>query len=115
MIVAVTEQWPDRPACGTFVEITAPNGKSIIVRTVDLCGGCVASMSSSLYLSFSGILTDPHLIFCLCLDVPHADLSKAAFQKLYPLDIGLVHGLSMKKVDPPKKDWSTKLYGPRYL
>lgn len=41
--------------------------RSIIARVVDLCGGCIP-------------------------EVPHADLSKAAFSKLYDLDVGRVRG-----------------------
>ena len=41
--------------------------RSIVARVVDLCGGCIP-------------------------EVPHADLSKAAFSKLYDLDVGRVKG-----------------------
>ena len=44
-----------------------PQQRSIVARVVDLCGGCIP-------------------------EVPHADLSKAAFSKLYDLDVGRVKG-----------------------
>lgn len=71
LIVAVTEKWSLRPHCGEFMEISttdAPKGKEnrkVVARVVDLCGGCKA-------------------------EIAHADLSKAAFLKLYDLDVGLV-------------------------
>lgn len=135
MIIAVTEKWSLRPACGEFMEITTQDDKevshatfqlcscnllmyslqprSIIARVVDLCGGCIP-------------------------EVPHADLSKAAFSKLYDLDVGRVRGreylnlslriksldaiiltpcfcpVKMRRVGAPKR-WSNKLYGPKVL
>ncbi|KAK9900437.1 hypothetical protein P389DRAFT_157107 [Cystobasidium minutum MCA 4210] len=92
MIIAVTEKWSLRPACGEFMEITTQDDKAprtIIARVVDLCGGCIP-------------------------EVPHADLSKAAFSKLYDLDVGRVHGLKMRRVGAPKR-WSERLYGPKTL
>lgn len=96
MIIAVTQKWSLRPACGEFLEITTQDSgkkvggedlpfflnanyhaesafpmnlqqRSVIARVVDLCGGCIP-------------------------EVPHADLSKAAFTKLYDLDVGRVKG-----------------------
>ncbi|KAL7005889.1 hypothetical protein EMMF5_004625 [Cystobasidiomycetes sp. EMM_F5] len=95
LIIAVTEKWSLRPACGEFLELTTVDAKdgeenrSVVARVVDLCGGCAAGK-------------------------PHADLSKAAFLKLYALDVGLVRGLKMRLVAPPKV-WSTRLYGPKNL
>ncbi|KAG0141764.1 hypothetical protein CROQUDRAFT_51230 [Cronartium quercuum f. sp. fusiforme G11] len=95
LVIAVTQKWSQRPACGEFLEISIPakdggrKGKSVIARVVDLCGGCKPEVS-------------------------HADLSKAAFTKLFNLDVGIVSGLAMRKVAPPKM-WSNKLYGPRIL
>lgn len=95
LVIAVTQKWDKRPACGEFLEISIlandgrRKGKSVIARVVDLCGGCKPGIS-------------------------HADLSKAAFTRLFNLDVGIVSGLAMRKVAPPKK-WSNKLYGPRVL
>nr|AGT80103.1 expansin [Hemileia vastatrix] len=89
MIVAVTEQWGDRPKCGDFYQLIAPNQKSVTVRVVDLCGGCAPG-------------------------VPHADLSKAAFTQLYGLDVGMMSGINMKKVAAPS-NWNNELYGPKDL
>ncbi|EGG07491.1 uncharacterized protein MELLADRAFT_105838 [Melampsora larici-populina 98AG31] len=89
LVIAVTQKWNLRPACGEFFEISVAGGKSVVARVVDLCGGCKP-------------------------EVPHADLSKAAFTKLFDLDVGFVSGLNMRKVDPPKQ-WNEKLYGPRTL
>ncbi|KAH9820721.1 secreted protein [Melampsora americana] len=95
LVIAVTQKWDKRPACGEFLEISIVandgrrKGKSVIARVVDLCGGCKPGIS-------------------------HADLSKAAFTRLFNLDVGIVSGLAMRKVAPPKK-WSNKLYGPRVL
>ncbi|EGG01817.1 uncharacterized protein MELLADRAFT_91896 [Melampsora larici-populina 98AG31] len=95
LVIAVTQKWDKRPACGEFLEISIiandgrRKGKSVIARVVDLCGGCKPGVS-------------------------HADLSKAAFTRLFNLDVGIVSGLAMRKVAPPKK-WSNKLYGPRVL
>ncbi|PLW30279.1 hypothetical protein PCANC_23356 [Puccinia coronata f. sp. avenae] len=95
MIIAVTQEWKQRPKCGDFFELTVVDkhsgqvGKSVIARVVDLCGGCAPQ-------------------------VAHADLSKAAFTKLFNLDVGVVSGLAMRKVAPPKK-WNKDLYGPRKL
>ncbi|EFP75439.2 hypothetical protein PGT21_004596 [Puccinia graminis f. sp. tritici] len=95
LIIAVTQEWKQRPKCGDFFEITVVDkhagqvGKSVIARVVDLCGGCAPERA-------------------------HADLSKAAFTKLFTLDVGVVSGLAMRKVAPPKK-WNVALYGPRVL
>ncbi|CAH7690576.1 secreted protein [Phakopsora pachyrhizi] len=96
LVIAVTQQWSGRPNCGDFFEISVTGksqplqlGSSVIARVVDLCGGCKP-------------------------EVPHADLSKAAFIKLFDLDIGIVSGLQMKKVSPPE-NWDENLYGPRVL
>jgi hypothetical protein len=93
-IAAVTEKWGDRPACGSFLQLTAPNsGKSIVVRVVDLCGGCKAG-------------------------VPHVDLSVSAFQALYALDIGEVGDIVVATLagsPVPTNEWTsalTTLYGP---
>ncbi|KAI5476166.1 hypothetical protein MNV49_000327 [Pseudohyphozyma bogoriensis] len=65
MIAAVTEQWgKSRPACGSFLNLKTPGStKSIVVRVVDLCGGCAPGSA-------------------------HVDLSIAAFKALYALDVG---------------------------
>ncbi|KNZ45959.1 hypothetical protein VP01_766g2, partial [Puccinia sorghi] len=95
LIIAVTQKWTLRPKCGDFFELSVVDkhagqiGKSVIARVVDLCGGCAPQ-------------------------VAHADLSKAAFTKLFNLDVGVVSGLAMRKVAPPKK-WNKNLYGPRIL
>lgn len=94
MIAAVTEQWGDRPACGSYLQLTAPGtGKSIVVRVVDLCGGCAPG-------------------------VPHVDLSVSAFQALYALDVGLVSNIVVATLagsPVPTNSWTsalTTLYGP---
>ncbi|OAV92490.1 hypothetical protein PTTG_06392, partial [Puccinia triticina 1-1 BBBD Race 1] len=95
LIIAVTQEWKMRPKCGDFFELVVVDkhvgqvGKSVIARVVDLCGGCAPQ-------------------------VAHADLSKAAFTRLFNLDVGVVSGLAMRKVAPPKK-WNVALYGPRIL
>ncbi|MBW0486221.1 hypothetical protein O181_025936 [Austropuccinia psidii MF-1] len=95
LVIAVTQVWSNRPQCGDFFELkvkgkhTGQTGVSVIARVVDLCGGCPP-------------------------EVPHADLSKAAFTRLFNLDVGLASGLAMRKVSPPKK-WNDALYGPRLL
>lgn len=50
--------------------------RTVVARVVDLCGGCIP-------------------------EVPHADLSKAAFTKLYDLDVGRVHGRESALHDNP--------------
>ncbi|CAH7673254.1 hypothetical protein BY996DRAFT_4597498, partial [Phakopsora pachyrhizi] len=96
LVIAVTKRWKSRPACGEFFEISVVGkrqplqlGDSVIARVVDLCGGCEA-------------------------EVPQADLSKAAFLRLFDLDAGLVSGLQMTRVSPPQ-DWDENLYGPKVL
>lgn len=95
LVIAVTQVWKLRPKCGDFMELVVVDkhdgqvGKSVVARVVDLCGGCAP-------------------------EVPHADLSKAAFTRLFNLDVGMVSGLAMRRVPPPKK-WSVNLYGPRIL
>ncbi|KAI9601964.1 hypothetical protein KEM48_001253 [Puccinia striiformis f. sp. tritici PST-130] len=95
LVIAVTQEWKMRPKCGDFFELVVVDkhagqiGKSVVARVVDLCGGCAPQ-------------------------VAHADLSKAAFTRLFNLDVGVVSGLAMRKVAPPKK-WNTDLYGPRIL
>lgn len=90
----MTEKWADRPACGSYLQLTAPHsGKSIVVRVVDLCGGCKAG-------------------------VPHVDLSVSAFQALYALDVGEVANLVVATLagpPVPTNQWSsalTTLYKP---
>ncbi|KAH8920181.1 hypothetical protein BT69DRAFT_1223256, partial [Atractiella rhizophila] len=91
LIAAVTEKWKARPACGSFLRLStkAAKPKSVLVRVVDLCGGCKPG-------------------------VPHVDLSKRAFEALYGLDVGLVEGIRVQEVKAPKK-WDERLYGPHIL
>ncbi|GAA5888416.1 hypothetical protein JCM5296_000622 [Sporobolomyces johnsonii] len=95
-VAAVTQQWGSgRPKCGSFLQLKSPtNGKSIIVRTVDLCGGCQPG-------------------------VPHVDLSMAAFEALYSLNVGKVADIQVSTlVGPPFDSWTsaiTSLYGPQEL
>lgn len=87
MVAAVTEKWgKNRPSCGAYLQVStraftsathnvtqlpkliytdllANSKKSIVVRVVDLCGGCAPGK-------------------------PHVDLSIAAFKALYGLDVG---------------------------
>ncbi|KAM0750999.1 hypothetical protein T439DRAFT_223550 [Meredithblackwellia eburnea MCA 4105] len=98
MIAAVTEKWgPGRPACGSYLQLCTLTGKAcIVVRVVDLCGGCAPGVN-------------------------HVDLSIAAFKKLYALDIGLVKGIKVKTLSGPPvstKKWTARLkalYGPVHL
>lgn len=96
LAAAVTIQWAGKPGCGKFVKIahkTKPK-VTVVVRIVDSCGGCAA-------------------------DSAHIDLTQAAFQKLYNLDVGQVEGLKAKIVKAPKgHKWTQKdinTYGPKKL
>ncbi|SCV73715.1 BQ2448_6145 [Microbotryum intermedium] len=95
LVVAPTERWSHRPACGSFLRITAPgSNKSVVVRVWDVCGGCAPN-------------------------VPHVDLTIAAFTKLWPQDVGLVKGVHVQVLSGPPFDsrkWDSQmvaLYGPR--
>ncbi|KAK9900506.1 hypothetical protein P389DRAFT_207992 [Cystobasidium minutum MCA 4210] len=122
MIAAVTLNWPNKPPCGSFLELrktkkdppspsptpsaaTSGNGKqqsppppprvdSIIVRVMDSCAGCKAG-------------------------VPHVDLTKAGFRALYALDVGYVTDIEVKLLSkPPFEKWGKQeemLYGPEKL
>ncbi|GAA6015425.1 hypothetical protein JCM11491_000427 [Sporobolomyces phaffii] len=96
LIAAVTLDWgKGRPACGSFLQLKSPsNKKSVIVRLVDMCGGCASG-------------------------IPHVDLSKAAFQALYSLDVGKVADIEVSTLSgPPFSTWTSQLkalYGPEVL
>ncbi|GAA5879109.1 hypothetical protein JCM16303_001301 [Sporobolomyces ruberrimus] len=84
-----------KPACGSFLQLKSPsNNKSVIVRLVDMCGGCKPGIA-------------------------HVDLSKAAFQKLFSLDVGKVGDIEVSTLSgPPFKEWTNELkalYGPQLL
>lgn len=79
-------QWFDKPPCGAFLELRArllpgiqTNSQSIIVRVMDSCAGCTPG-------------------------VPHVDLTKAAFQQLYDLDVGLVESIEVRVLSKPPFD-----------
>jgi hypothetical protein len=79
-------QWPGKPKCGAFVRIQhgSKKHKSIVVRIVDSCAGCATGSA-------------------------HLDLTKAAFEKLYDEDVGMVEGLKAKVIPCPSKieeDWN---------
>ncbi|GAA5934543.1 RlpA-like double-psi beta-barrel domain-containing protein [Sporobolomyces koalae] len=96
LIAAVTLDWgKGRPACGSFLQLKSPkNNKSVIVRLVDMCGGCAPG-------------------------IPHVDLSKAAFQQLFALEVGKVTDIEVSTLaGPPFSSWTSKLkalYGPQVL
>ncbi|GAA5968058.1 hypothetical protein JCM3765_003569 [Sporobolomyces pararoseus] len=96
LIAAVTLDWgKNRPACGSFLQLKSPsNNKSVIVRTVDMCGGCAPGIA-------------------------HVDLSKAAFTALFSLDVGKVSDIEVSTLaGPPFKTWTSSLkalYGPEVL
>ncbi|GAA5833000.1 hypothetical protein JCM3766R1_000393 [Sporobolomyces carnicolor] len=96
LIAAVTLDWgKGRPACGSFLQLKSPtNNKSVIVRTVDMCGGCAPGIA-------------------------HVDLSKAAFTALFSLDVGKVSDIEVSTLaGPPFKAWTSQLkalYGPQVL
>jgi hypothetical protein len=81
-----SSQWPGKPPCGSFVRIHhgTKKSKSIVVRIVDTCAGCASGSA-------------------------HLDLTKAAFEKLYDQDVGMVEGLKAKVIPCPSKveqDWN---------
>ncbi|WAR57440.1 hypothetical protein PtB15_8B487 [Puccinia triticina] len=91
MVAAVTIEWPGKPKCGSFVRIHhhSKKSKSIVVRIVDTCAGCPPGQ-------------------------PHLDLTKAAFEKLYDEDVGMVAGLKAKVIPCPSKyenDWNDDVIG----
>ncbi|KAA1103401.1 hypothetical protein PGT21_016810 [Puccinia graminis f. sp. tritici] len=96
MVAAVTIEWPGKPPCGSFVRIHhgSKKSKSIVVRIVDTCAGCASGSA-------------------------HLDLTKAAFEKLYDEDVGMVAGLKAKVIPCPSKieqDWNDDVisrYGPK--
>ncbi|PLW51498.1 hypothetical protein PCANC_00705 [Puccinia coronata f. sp. avenae] len=96
MVAAVTIEWPGKPKCGAFVRIQhgSKKHKSIVVRIVDSCAGCATGSA-------------------------HLDLTKAAFEKLYDEDVGMVEGLKAKVIPCPSKieeDWNDDViarYGPQ--
>ncbi|KAH9452873.1 hypothetical protein MJO28_008210 [Puccinia striiformis f. sp. tritici] len=96
MVAAVTIEWDGKPKCGAFVRIQHHSNKEkhITVRVVDTCAGCPPGQ-------------------------PHLDLTKAAFDKLYDEDVGVVEGLKAKVIPCPKKianDWNDHVigrYGPK--
>ncbi|SCZ88431.1 BZ3500_MvSof-1268-A1-R1_Chr10-2g02955 [Microbotryum saponariae] len=95
LVVAPTERWAHRPACGSFLRITAPGSKkSVVVRVWDTCGGCAPN-------------------------VPHVDLTIAAFTKLWPQAVGLVKGVHVQVLSGPPFNptkWDSHmvaLYGPK--
>ncbi|GAA6063223.1 hypothetical protein JCM10212_002445 [Sporobolomyces blumeae] len=96
LIAAVTLEWgKGRPACGSFLQLKSPtNNKSVIVRTVDMCGGCAPGIA-------------------------HVDLSKAAFTALYALEVGKISDIQVSTLaGPPFDKWTPqikKLYGPQVL
>jgi len=95
-VAAVTIDWPGKPQCGNFVKIQHATNKKkhVIVRVVDSCGGCPPGE-------------------------PHIDLTKAAFEKLYDEDVGMVEGLKAKVIACPRRvedNWSDQViarYGPK--
>ncbi|KAM0790054.1 hypothetical protein ACM66B_005382 [Microbotryomycetes sp. NB124-2] len=93
LVTAPTLQWgANRPPCGAFIQLRAPNSnRAVIVRVWDSCGGCA-----------------PH--------VPHLDLSTRAFKALYPIDVGKVKGVQWSYVGQPFKKWGRQqvaMYGPK--
>lgn len=77
MIAAVTLNWgKNRPACGSYLALKAPNGRSVVVRLVDMCGGCKPG-------------------------VPHVDLSQSAFKALYGLGVGKVGNVKVSVLGHP--------------
>jgi len=97
MVAAVTIEWPGKPKCGSFVRIQHKTNKhkSVVVRIVDTCAGCAAGSA-------------------------HLDLTKAAFQKLYDEEVGMVEGLKAKVIPTPSKirgNWNDDVisrYGPEH-
>ncbi|GAA95118.1 uncharacterized protein L969DRAFT_95912 [Mixia osmundae IAM 14324] len=95
MIAAVTLIWSEKPACGTYLQLR-PKGskKSIVVRTVDYCAGCIPG-------------------------VPAVDLTKSAFSKLANLNRGRIHDIETRSLGPNYvKKYNRKmiaLYGPKQL
>lgn len=97
MVAAVTIEWPGKPKCGSFVKIQHKSKKQkfIVVRIVDTCAGCASGSA-------------------------HLDLTKAAFQKLYDEEVGIVEGLKAKVIPIPSKiraNWNEDVisrYGPRH-